>query len=40
MIKKIAQIRVHSKRPHTITTNDDNINIGSVIAGSVNGRTS
>jgi len=35
-VKKPAQIRFHSKRPHTITKMNDNINIDSTIAGSMN----
>jgi len=34
--KKPAQIRFHSKRPHTITKMNDIIDMGSTIAGLVN----
>jgi hypothetical protein len=34
--KKTPQIRFHSKRPHTITKMDDNRNMESTIAGSMN----
>ena len=36
MIKKPAQIRFHSKRPHSITNVKDNINMNSTIAVSMN----
>ena len=35
-IKKPAQIHFHSKRPYTITRMNNNINIDSTIAGSIN----
>jgi len=34
--KKAVQIHFHSKRPHTITRMNDNINMDSIIAGSMN----
>ena len=36
---KPAEIRFHSKRPHTVTTMSKNINIYSTIAGLVNVRS-
>jgi hypothetical protein len=36
---KPAQIRFHSKRPHTITKMKDNINMDSTIAGSMTARS-
>ena len=36
--KKPAQIRFHSKRPRVITKKNDNINMNSTIAGSMNAR--
>jgi hypothetical protein len=38
-IKKTAQIGFHSKRSHTITNMNDNINMDSAIAGSMNARS-
>jgi hypothetical protein len=38
-LKKPAQPRLHSKRSHTITKKNDNINMGSTIAGSINARS-
>jgi hypothetical protein len=38
-VNKPAQIRFHSKRPHTITNMKDNINLDSAIAESTNGRS-
>jgi hypothetical protein len=35
-VKKTPHIRFHSKRSHTITTINDNINMDSTIAGSMN----
>jgi len=39
LLKKAAQTGFHSKRPHTITKMNDNINIDSTIAGSVDVRS-
>ena len=36
---KPPQIRLHSKRPHTITKMNDNINMDSTISGSTNARS-
>ena len=36
--KKPPQIRFHSKRLHVITKKNDNINMDSTIAGSMNAR--
>jgi hypothetical protein len=38
ILTKPAQIRFHSKRPHTITKLNDNINMDNTIAGSINVR--
>ena len=34
--KNYAKIRIHSKKSHTITNMNDNINMDSTIAGSIN----
>jgi len=39
MIKKPAQIRFFSRRPHTITKMNDNINMDSTIAVTMNPRS-
>ena len=38
-INKPTQTRVHTKRPHTITKMNDNINMDSTIPGSMNARS-
>jgi hypothetical protein len=38
-INKLTQTRVHTNRPHAITTMNDNINMDSTIPGSMNARS-